>query len=97
MRARRPSLLPVTDNPQRCAPRGRDSAGAGHECALVARRSTANFAKRHGLHVVHHEKERRRAGPRFASRPAPRQGAGRGHRRGLDGPSMPRPLKKMCA
>ena len=46
--------------------------------------------QREALRIVHHEKERRQTGPRFASGPAPRQCAGRGHRRGLDDPTMPK-------
>jgi len=42
------------------------------------------------LPIVHHDKERRQASTRFASGPDPGQGAGRGSRRGLDGPSRPR-------
>jgi hypothetical protein len=41
---------------------------------------------------VDHEKERWQAGPKFASSPLACVTAGRGHRRGLDGPSMPKPL-----
>ena len=48
-----------------------------------------------GVALVGHEKERRHAGPKFASGPAPRQGNGRGYRRGLDGPTMPKPILKM--
>jgi hypothetical protein len=47
--------------------------------------------------IIHHEKERLRAGPSFASSPLPRQADRRGHRRGLDGPSMPRPTLKNCS
>jgi len=47
-----------------------------------------------GAALVGHEKERWHCDPSFASSPAPRQGDGRGHRRGLDGPSMPKPLTK---
>jgi len=46
------------------------------------------------LPIVNHETERRHADPCFASGPVPCTRAGRGHRRGLDGPSMPTPLKK---
>ena len=49
------------------------------------------------LRIVHHEKERRHRDPKSASSPAPRQSDGRGHRRGLDGPSMPNPLKEATA
>jgi len=45
-----------------------------------------------GTAFVHHEKERRHPGPTFASGPPPCQSDGRGHRRGLDGPSMPNQL-----
>ena len=45
--------------------------------------------------LVSHEKERLRAGPSFASGPVPCPRAGRGHRRGLDGPPMPKPIQKM--
>ena len=44
--------------------------------------------------IVEHEKERWRLEVLFASSTLPRGGAGRGHRRGLDGPTMPQPLKK---
>ena len=47
------------------------------------------------LRIVHHEKERRQRDPMFASSPAPGVNAGRGHRRGLDGPTMPKPLLKI--
>jgi len=40
--------------------------------------------------IVRHDKERWRAGRSFASSPVARLDAGRGHRRGLDGPSMPK-------
>ena len=43
------------------------------------------------LRIVHHEKERRHRDPWFASSPPNSVSAGRGHRRGLDGPSMPKP------
>jgi len=42
------------------------------------------------LRIVHHEKERRRTGPKFASSPLAGDSDGRGHRRGLDGPTMPK-------
>jgi hypothetical protein len=45
--------------------------------------------------IVHHEKERRRRDPQFASNPAPGVNAGRVHRRGLDGPSMQKPLSNI--
>ena len=45
--------------------------------------------------IVHHEKESRRRDPKFASSPAPSVSAGRGHRRGLDGPTMPKPTIKI--
>ena len=44
---------------------------------------------------VDHEKERWQLGPTFASSPPARQGDGRGQRRGLDGPTLPRPTKKL--
>ena len=44
--------------------------------------------------LVGHEKERRRRDARFASSPMARANAGRGHRRGLDGPTMAKPFKK---
>jgi hypothetical protein len=40
--------------------------------------------------IVEHDKERLQAGQTFASGPLPGHPAGRGHRRGLDGPSMPK-------
>jgi hypothetical protein len=45
--------------------------------------------------LVGHEKERRRRDARFASSPMARANAGRGHRRGLDGPTMPNTLKQL--
>jgi len=45
-----------------------------------------------GVALVRHEKKRGQLGRSFASSPAPRQCAGRGYRRGLDGPSMPNPF-----
>jgi len=42
--------------------------------------------------LVHHEKERPRIDPKFASSPTARDSDGRGHRRGLDGPTMPNPI-----
>ena len=59
--------------------------------ALFAAQPSAGAA---GARIVHHEKERLRAGPTFASSPSARVTAGRGHRRGLDGPSMPPPKQK---
>jgi hypothetical protein len=44
------------------------------------------------LRIVHHEKERWHCDPMFASGPAPDQSDGRGYRRGLDGPTMPKPI-----
>jgi hypothetical protein len=44
--------------------------------------------------IVHHDKERRQLDSRFASGPQASRGAGRGHRRGLDGPTMPNTLQK---
>jgi hypothetical protein len=42
--------------------------------------------------LVGHEKERRQRDPTFASSPVPCQSAGRGIRRGLDGPTKPNKL-----
>jgi hypothetical protein len=44
--------------------------------------------------VVHHDKERRHVDPRFASGQMAGVKAGRGQRRGLDGPTLPKPTKK---
>ena len=43
--------------------------------------------------IVHHDKSRWQLDSRFASGPATRITVGRGHRRGLDGPTMPKPFK----
>jgi len=83
----------------------RDEVVASRRCATVdpaCRRrwpipATAPFAPAHprprraAPRIVDQEKERRRAGPRFASGPVACDRAGRGHRRGLDGPPMPGP------
>ena len=45
--------------------------------------------------LVDHDNERRLGDAWFASGPQARGAAGRGHRRGLDGPSMPNPLPKI--
>jgi len=45
--------------------------------------------------LVRHEKERWRRDSRFASGPLPDVDAGRGHRRGLDGPTMPKPFQRI--
>ena len=42
-----------------------------------------------GAAFVRPEEERPQRGSTFASSPMPRQSDGRGHRRGLDGPSTP--------
>ena len=47
-------------------------------------------SRRRRCAFVDHEKERLHGDARFASSPAPDWSAGRGHRRGLDGPSMPK-------
>jgi len=49
--------------------------------------------RRRRRRFVEHEKARRRTGPSFASSPLAGHPAGRGHRRALDGPSMPRSLQ----
>src|SRR4051812_27911868 len=54
-------------------------------------RRLARSAAPTALRIVHHEKERQRSDPNFAPGPVPGKHAGRGHRRGLDGPSMPKP------
>ena len=59
----------------------------------TARRPAAPKA----LPIVDHEKERLRPDPQFASSPLARVNAGRGHRRGLDGPTMPKPPQKYPA
>ena len=55
----------------------------------------ASPAAPQALRIVHHEKERRLRDPWFASSPALDVDAGRGHRRGLDGPTMPKQSLKM--
>jgi hypothetical protein len=60
-------------------------------------RSAIRAPRREASRIVGHEKERWRVACHFASGPAPCQSAGRGHRRGLDGPSMPSPPQKKDA
>jgi len=67
---------------------GRRQARSNGRCLAAQRHSKPRGAE--GDAIVGHDKERRHAGLTFASSPAPRQIVGRGHRRGLDGPSMPR-------
>ena len=43
--------------------------------------------------IVHHDKSRWQLDLRFASGPATSVIVGRGHRRGLDGATMPKPFK----
>jgi hypothetical protein len=45
--------------------------------------------------IVHHDRYRWQLDSRFASGPATRINVGRGHRRGLDGPTMPNTLKQI--
>ena len=47
---------------------------------------------RHGF--VDHDKEHRHRDAKFASGAVASLGAGRGHRRGLDGPTMPNPTTR---
>ena len=63
------------------------------ERAFVPGASAIPAPRRAALRIVGHGKERRPAGPHFASSPTARVVDGRGHRRGLDGPSMPGPRK----
>jgi hypothetical protein len=63
--------------------RGRCAFGAGAWCATPK-----------ASPIVRQDKERWRADRPFASGPVPCRFAGRGHRRGLDGPSMPKTLFK---
>ena len=64
----------------------------------IRRRRTLKFprcpspAAPQALRINHHEKERRHSDPTFASSPVPHQSAGRGNRRGLDGPTMQKSL-----
>ena len=53
------------------------SASAWHEDEHSTPRLPSAGAA--GARIVRHEKERRKAGPTFASGPAPRQRDGRGH------------------
>ena len=64
-------------------------AAARREAPLPARGAA-------GAALVEHEKERRQLGPMFASSPLNRVSAGRGHRRGLDGPTMPKQHLKIA-
>jgi|GEM_PF-2531883 len=83
--------LPFAANPLERQVSGaefREAYGSCGSLALLQARDAEGAA------FVGHEKERRHRGPLFASDPLPRQNAGRGHRRGLDGPSMPKPLPK---
>jgi len=82
---RSPGLTRTTDRGARAPSR------EGH-CRGAWRRAWVRDAKRRA--IVRQDKERRRADRSFASSPPPCQCAGRGHRRGLDGPSMPKPLLK---
>ena len=51
-------------------------------------------ARAEGPRIVEHEKERRHREVMFASSPLTSERAGRGHRRGLDGPTMPKTILK---
>jgi len=66
----------------------------GHHRTPTAPRLMSSPRRRWRRRFVEHEKERRLAGPSFASSPLPSDRAGRGHRRALDGPSMPPPLQE---
>jgi len=66
--------------------------GVARETRSQTRSATPSSATPKASRLVHHEKERRRAGPKFASSPTARDSDGRGHRRGLDGPTMPNPI-----
>jgi hypothetical protein len=66
--------------------------GVGGSCWL--RGGMVESAAAKALRIVHHDKNRRHRDRTFASSPAPRQPDGRGHRRGLDGPSMPKTKQK---
>ena len=85
-----PSLLLVNDKARRLR------RHAAWMCASrqSPRRRRSSSAVPAALRIVGLEKERRQIGPRFASGPVPRQSAGTGHRRGLDGPTMPSSLIK---
>ena len=104
-RADAPSLLLVIDEARRLRrraawPDARSRLRLKAPCKIQnltpTHRSNAGTGKRGRRRrpPVDHEKERRRVGPMFASSPAPRQSVGRGHRRGLDGPTMPKSLLK---
>ena len=100
------ALLLVMDDPPRLRRRGACLLSPGFRrwggTLVVLNRQCRQSRSAHakprgaeGVALVHHEKERRQLGPMFASSPAPRQLVGRGHRRGLDGPTMPHYSKKM--
>ncbi len=59
-----------------------------------AARSRARAAKPARSAAVTHDRKCRHRGQHFASSPASSLGDGRGHRRGLDGPPMPKPSPK---
>ena len=65
------------------------------ESADLAGRGSGSCATPKARVIVRHEKERLRAGPMFASSTSPGEADGRGHRRGLDGPTMPHTLLKL--
>ena len=92
-----PDVRPTDPRGQRAACGVRGAACGAAACAAHAARTYARNARvpptprAAGVRFVELEKERRHTGPKFASSPSPRQSDGRGHRRGLDGPTMPLP------
>jgi len=58
----------------------------------MSRSAAPSSAMPKASRLVHHEKEGRHTGPWFASSPTASDHDGRGHRRGLDGPTMPKQL-----
>jgi len=81
----------VTDEPRRYASWWLDF-NRPWRCSL--REAHIPAARREASGLVEHEKERRRAGTMFASGPTACVTAGRGLRRGLDGPTKPKqPIK----
>jgi hypothetical protein len=78
----------------RTSDRGAGAPSREGRCRAPSARAWLRDAKRRA--IVHHEKERSRSDRSFASGPVPGHCAGRGHRRGLDGPSMPKPQQKIA-
>ena len=86
-----PGLTRTTGQPADAPSRDRRAGACGASAWTFARDCAARRGAARG---VNHEKERRQAGRWFASSPDPCQSDGRGHRRGLDGPPMPKPFER---